>query len=108
MADPDKVHWLKRRYINAPPTKKIKFSIIFDELVSQYPPTKFNSLAVSKIIKEAFPNTESKPAGKADLRYVFGLQEQEQMQCSNQWQSQRTLVFTNCAVTSRYVSILYS
>ena len=56
---------------------------------TQYPSTKLNSLAVSKRIKEAFPNTESKPIGKANLRYVFGLQEQEPVQCSSTIQPSR-------------------
>ena len=62
-----------------PPTKKVKFSKIHNELVAHFTNTNFNSLAVSQAIKEAFPNTESKPCGKANDCFVFGLQEQESL-----------------------------
>ena len=77
MAKSESAKWLKSRYIVGPPTKKVKFSKIHDELVARFTDTKFNSLAVSQAIKGAFPNTESKPCGKANHRFVFGLQEQE-------------------------------
>ena len=62
-----------------PPTKKVKFSKIHDELAAHFTDTKFNSLAVSQAVKEAFPNTESRHCGKANHRFVFGLQEQESL-----------------------------
>ena len=77
MAESDSAKWLKNRYMVGPPTKKVKFSKIHNELVARFTNTKFNSLVVSQAIKEAFPNTESKPCGKANHRFVFGLQEQE-------------------------------
>lgn len=76
MAEAESIRWLKSKYTVGPPTKKVKFSKIHDELAHHFADTDFNSLAVSQTIKEAFPSTKSKPYGKANHRYVFGLQEQ--------------------------------
>lgn len=81
--DADTVQWLKRRYSDAPPQKKVKFSQIHEELACQFPSTKFNSLTVSKMIRKAFPNAESRPFGRGHQRYFFGLQELEQAHCSS-------------------------
>jgi hypothetical protein len=71
MTESESAKWLKSRYMAGPPTK-VKFH---DELAAHFTDTKFNSFAVSQAVKEAFPNTESRPCGKANHRFVFGLQE---------------------------------
>ena len=63
MTESEPAKWLKTRYGSGPLTKKVKFSRIHDELAAHFAATRFNSLAVSQAIKEAFPNTESKPHG---------------------------------------------
>ena len=70
MEESETAKWLKSKYADGPPTKKVKFSKIHDELAHHFTDTNFNSFAVSLAIKEAFPN---KPHGKANHRYVFGL-----------------------------------
>ena len=71
MAESEIAKWLKSRYMVGPPTKKVKISKIHDELAAHFTSTKFNSLAVSQAIKEAFPNTVSKPCGKANHRFIL-------------------------------------
>ena len=50
----------------------MKFSDVFDELQANFTSKKFTAYDVSKYMHEAFPNTVSKPCGKA--RHFIGLE----------------------------------
>ena len=69
--------WLKDRFhetpTSGPEAKKVKFSDVKDELETQFVSAKFSSYTVSHLIRDTFPNTISKPAGKSRQQYVFGL-----------------------------------
>ena len=66
--------WLKNRFhetpTSGPEAKKVKISDMKNELET---PAKFSSYTVSHLIRDTFPNTISKPAGKSQQQYVFGL-----------------------------------
>jgi hypothetical protein len=47
---------------------------VFDELKDNFTDTKFTAHNVSKYVHEAFPNTVSKPCGKARLKHIIGLE----------------------------------
>ena len=68
--------WLKDCFHetpSGPEAKKVKFSDVKDELETQFVSAKFSSYTVSHLIRDTFPNTMSKPAGKSRQQYVFGL-----------------------------------
>ena len=69
--------WLKAHFhetlTSGPEAKKVKFSDLKDELEMQFVSTKFSSYFVSHLVRETFPNTISKPAGKSRQQYAFGL-----------------------------------
>ena len=68
--------WLKDRFhetpTSGPEAKKVKFSDVKDELETQFVSAKFSSYTVSHLIRDTFPNTMSKPAGKSRQQYVLG------------------------------------
>ena len=67
--------WLKDHFhetpTSGPEAKKVKFSDHKDELETQFTSTKFSPYAVSHLIRDTFPNTISKSAGKSRQQYVF-------------------------------------
>ena len=72
------VQWLRKRYRSAstdgPTAKKVKYEEIHDDLAAQFPTKTYNSKLVSDVIKAAFPQTYSKPAGKSRMKHIFGLE----------------------------------
>ena len=73
--------WLKSVFCEAehhseagPSAKRMKFSDVFDELQANFTNKKFTAYDVSKYMHEAFPNTVSKPCGKARLKHFIGLE----------------------------------
>ena len=60
----DEAKWLKRVYSEAPKegpcAKKVKFSVVQGEFGNRFAPTSYTPYAVSQVIHEAFPNSESK------------------------------------------------
>ena len=73
--------WLKSVFCEAehqseagPRAKRMKFSDVFDELQANFTNKKFTAYDVSKYMHEAFPNTVSKPCGKARLKHFIGLE----------------------------------
>ena len=73
----DEAKWLKRVYSEAPkegPCAKVKFSVVQGEIGNRFAPTSYTPYAVSQVIHEAFPNSESKAYGKLRQKYIFGIQ----------------------------------
>ena len=74
----DEAKWLKRVYSEAPKegpcAKKVKFSVVQGEIGNRFAPTSYTPYAVSQVIHEAFPNSESKAYGKLRQKYIFGIQ----------------------------------
>ena len=65
----DEAKWLKRVYSEAPkegPCAKVKFSVVQGEIGNRFAPTSYTAYAVSQVIHEAFPNSESKLTGSYD------------------------------------------
>ena len=66
--------YLKKRYCESPSAeKKVKFSDLQNDLVSQFPKTSWNYRAVSETVQAAFPQSVSKMHGKAHHRYIHGI-----------------------------------
>ena len=53
--------------------KKVKFSDLQNDLMSQFPNTSWNYRAVSETVQAAFPQSVSKMHGKAHHRYIHGI-----------------------------------
>ena len=72
--DAAKIEWLRYRYrevpLEGPCPKKIKMSDLHKQL-EQYSPEKIIQYAASHIVCKAFPNAESKIAGKSRTKYIF-------------------------------------
>ena len=70
------VKWLRTRFSAAPTegpaSKKVKFSDVHQQLEKELE-QKFCTKAVSHAIKDAFPLSYSKPAGKSRQKHVFGI-----------------------------------
>ena len=70
--------WLREHYRPAPSggtlAKRIKFSIMHDELSAQFTPTTFSSRTVSQEIQTAFPETFTKAVGSSRAKHVFGIE----------------------------------
>ena len=70
--------WLQTKYQPAerdgPNAKKIKFEDVQNELCARFPSMEFNPPNVSSTIKEVFPLTFSKAAGKSRQKHIFGLE----------------------------------
>lgn len=60
--------------INGPDAKKIKFDDIQNEMRARFPSIDINPVSVSSSIREVFPLTLSKPAGKLRQKHIFGLE----------------------------------
>lgn len=74
----DKVHYLRKRFRECPTSeKKIKFSDIKDDLVSQFPTVSWNARIVSETVRAAFPQSESKQHGRSHSCYIHGIEENE-------------------------------
>ena len=75
--DAAKIEWLRYRYrevpLEGPCPKKIKMSDLHKQLEEQYSPEKFTQYAASHIVRKAFPNAESKIAGKSRTKHIFGI-----------------------------------
>ena len=70
--------YLKRRYRESPSAeKKVKFSDLQSELVSQFPQTSWNYRAVTQTVQAAFPQSVSKIHGKAHHRYIHCIEVNE-------------------------------
>ena len=92
----EEVEYLKKRYRECPTgEKKIKFSDIEDDLVSQFPSTSWNSRSVSQVVRTAFPSSESKKHGKSRHVYVHGidLNARDPMESSDVSSLQQSLSF---------------
>lgn len=59
---------------DSPQPKRMKFSEVSDEIQQQYPGEKFTPYEISKIVCEAFPNTESKACGRTRQKHFLGLE----------------------------------
>lgn len=60
--------------INGPDAKKIKFDDIQNEMRAKFPSSNITTTCLSSSIKEVFPLTLSKPAGKLRQKHIFGLE----------------------------------
>ena len=76
MIEQNTVKWLRTRFSAAPTegpaSKKVKFSDVHQQLEKELE-QKFCTNAVSHAIKDAFPLSYSKPAGKSRQKHVFGI-----------------------------------
>ena len=59
--------------LEGPCPKKIKMSDLHKQLEEQYSPEKITQYAASQIVRKAFPNAESKIAGKSRTKHIFGI-----------------------------------
>lgn len=87
---------LEERYRECPTgEKRIKFSDIEDDLVSQFPSTSWNSRSVSQAVRTAFPSSENKKHGKSRHVYVHGidLNARDPMESSDVSSLQQSLSF---------------
>ena len=70
--------WLRKRYQEAPLkgscAKKVKLSDVFEELEKQFVPAKFSANIISQTIKEAFPQSCTKPSGKLRHKFISGIE----------------------------------
>ena len=68
--------WLRTRFSEAPTegpaAKKVKFSDVHKQLETELEQD-FSTSAVSNAIKEAFPQSQSKAAGKSRQKHIFGI-----------------------------------
>ena len=75
--DAAKIEWLRSRYwevpLEGPCPKKIKLSDLHQQLEKKYFPEKVSQYAASHKVHEAFPNAESKIAGKSRTKHIFGV-----------------------------------
>lgn len=73
----EKAQWLRSQYEEVPQelpvAKRVKLSDIHHQLEKKYD-MKHNHHEVASIIKRAFPNSESKVAGKSRTKHVFWIQ----------------------------------
>ena len=71
--------WLRTKYQPAhsegPAAKRVKFEVIQTELAAQFPSSAIDLKTVAKSIKEAFPESVSRVAGKSRTKHIFGLEE---------------------------------
>lgn len=76
----EKVEWLRTVYREVPPDpecpcpKKVKLSDLHQQLQEKYLPEKITHNAVSQIVRKAFPQAESKIAGKSRTKHLFGIE----------------------------------
>ena len=74
--DEQKVQWLRSEYIEASPdcqpSKRVKVSDIHEQLEKKYS-QKYTNQSVADLIRRAFPNTQSKIAGKSPTKHVYGI-----------------------------------
>ena len=87
----EEIKWLKRVYPETSVdedeegpctyTKKVKLR---EGLEKQFSPTTYTPYAVSQIIQQAFPNSESKPCGNSRQKHIFRIQRtiQQRATCS--------------------------
>lgn len=72
--------WLKSEFqeteysIDCPQPKRIKFSDVSTELQTHFPGKTYSTYEVSRLVHEAFPNTESKACGKSRQKHLLGLE----------------------------------
>ena len=59
---------------DSPQPKRMKFSDMSAELHLNFPERKYSAYEVSQLIREAFPNTESKACGKSRQKQILGLE----------------------------------
>ena len=59
---------------DCPPSKRMKFSEVSAELHSHFPKMKYSAFEVSRLIRDAFPGTESKACGKSRQKHILGLE----------------------------------
>ena len=75
--DQEKVQWLRSEYEEVPQgcpiAKRVKLSHIHQQLEERYD-LKYNHHQVASILQRAFPNSESKVAGKSRTKHIFGIQ----------------------------------
>ena len=73
----EKAEWLRSQYEavpeDCPVAKRVKLSDIHHQLEEKYD-TKHNHHEVASILKRAFPNSNSKVAGKSRTKHIFGIQ----------------------------------
>ena len=73
----EKVQWLRSAYrevpIDSPAPKRVKVSDIHQQLEQRYT-AQCSHHRVAGLIQRAFPNAESKVAGKSRSKHVFGIQ----------------------------------
>lgn len=70
--------WLREHYRPAPSdgpsAKRVKYSEIYDGLVSSFPSKKFDYSSVSLVIHTTFPNTKSKLCGHSRTKHILGIE----------------------------------
>ena len=73
----EKAQWLRSQYKevphDSPVAKRVKLSDIHHQLEKKYD-TEHSHHEVASILKTAFPNSESKVAGKSRTKHIFGIQ----------------------------------
>ena len=65
--------WLKSVFEETPHPKRVKFSDISAELHQHFPERKYSVYEVSKLVRKAFPHTESKRCGKSRQTEILQL-----------------------------------
>lgn len=72
----EKAEWLRSQYKEVPQdcpvAKRVKLSDIHHQLEKKYD-TKHNHHEVASILQIAFPNCDSKVAGKSRTKHIFGI-----------------------------------
>ena len=69
--------WLKRKYREVEYSDigpSVKFSRIADDIKNNFPDKDYSSKTVSSIVREAFPNSESRKQRKDRNKFVFGIE----------------------------------
>ena len=104
--------WLKSvfhetEYISdSPHPKRMKFSDISAELHSHFPQRKYTTNEVSRLVRETFPSTESKPCGKSRQKQILGL---ERIPTMSMGQSEpSTALVSQCSISDASQTPSYS
>ena len=74
------VKWLKRKYREVEYSDigpSVKFSRLADEITNNFPDKDYSSRTLSTIVREAFPNSESRKQRASRNKFVFGIEEMD-------------------------------
>ena len=75
--DSREAKWLKRKYREVEYSDiglSVKFSCLADEIKNNFPDKDYSSKTLSTIVREAFPNSESRKQHASRNKFVFGIE----------------------------------